>query len=890
MTETAHVVRAYAVTGGLDTQALRAAWRNATAGHDVPGGAARPGSDAHWFTDLGTVADAGAWEAAERLWGDPLALSFPADRGPAARLTVARFADGGHLLLIAVNRAFAAGRSLAGLADDLSAAYASETAGRTGDFGSADFDWGTELAASLGEVSAREGVTPYDVLLTAYHWLLGRHHVEEGLTVAVTGGGRIRGDFSGRPVFRDLLLRTAALRRSAAADQRLPLQRTAGSGAAATQEGPYDAVFATADPFGPVLRLAGARVRRLRSDEGWFRGDAPEADIALTVHQTTPSVTGHLTFRTTPYDPGAAAGFLGQLRTVLEAALADPGTPAHTLPLESPEQILHAVLEADAAAAGEWSAPAVHERFREVARSAPGAIALSEATGEVTYGELLARSSRITDALRALGVGEGSAVALMLPPGSRQAAALLGAFGAGAHAVCLGTDGTGERGKAVFDSLRPHCLVLAGDRGDRGLVDWYRSELDGHVLDLDAFTDVHPYPETPDRAVPGPVGTSVPTGPGRPGAAASPHRWAYVTYTSGTTGTAKGIPQTHRTFAQFIDWFTGEFGIGPGSRVAQWASPGYDAALVEVFAALAVGATLCPVPERLRAHPEKLADWLDSQRITHLQTVPSFARELLGAIGSVPGRLESLGHLLLAGEALSGELADAVRAALPATRLVNLYGSTETILATWAEVAAPVHGAVPIGQSVPGRQVLVLDENDRPCPTGVTGDVVVLGPHVTPGYIGEGPGCEAFRPLAGDSLAAITRNGIHRTGDRGRRRWDGSLEYSGRGDSRIKISGTRLELIGIEAALAAHESVSSCAVVAHAGPDGLVTRLEAYVVPHRTPDGDPVATSADWRAALVRWFGRTLPALSFVTLDSLPRNTGGKVDRRALAGAGAAAS
>ncbi|MGW1776989.1 AMP-binding protein [Streptomyces sp. NPDC002104] len=888
MTETAHVVRAYAVTGGLDTQALRAAWRAATAGHDIPDGGARPGGDAHWFTDLGTVADAGPWEAAERLWGDPLALSFPPGRGPAARLTVGRFADGGHLVLIAVNRAFAAGRSLAGLADALSAAYATNTAGRTGDFGSADFDWGTELSASLGEVSAEEGATPYDFLLTAYHWLLGRHRAGDGVTVALTGGGRIRSDFSGQPSFRDLLLRTAALRRSAAADQRLPLQRAEGSAAAAAAEVPYDAVFASADPFGPVLRLAGARVRRLRSDEGWFRGDSPEADVALTVHQTTPSVIGHLTLLTTPYDPGAAAGFLGQLRTLLEAALADPGTPAHELPLESPEEILRAVADADAAAAGVWSGPSVHERFHAVARSAPGAIALSEATEELTYGELLAEASYVTDALRGLGVGEGSAVALMLPTGSRQAAALLGAFGAGAHAVCLGTGDSGERGKHVLDSLRPHCLVLAGDPGDRGLVDWYRAVLDGHILNLDVPRDVHPDPVTPGRAVPGAEGTTLPSAPGRPDGEGSAHRWAYVAYTSGTTGTPRAIPQTHRAFAQFIDWFTGEFGIGPGSRVAQWSAPGYDAALVEIFAALAVGATLCPVPDRIRAHPEKLAGWLDAQRITHFQTVPSFARELLPAIGSTPGRLGSLGHLLLAGEALSGKLAGELRAALPAARLVNLYGSTETTLATWTEVAAPLRGAVPVGRSIPGRQVLVLDAEDRPCPTGVTGSIVVLGPQVTPGYIGERPGCEAFRPLAEGALDGIATNGIHRTGDLGRRRWDGSLEFSGRDDSRVKISGTRLELIGVEAALAAHASVSSCAVIACTGPDGLVTRLEAYVVPHRTPDGVPLATPAEWRAALVRWFGKTLPALSFVTLDSLPRNNGGKVDRHALAGAAAA--
>ncbi|MFI5621383.1 amino acid adenylation domain-containing protein [Streptomyces sp. NPDC051567] len=507
----------------------------------------------------------------------------------------------------------------------------------------------------------------------------------------------------------------------------------------------------------------------------------------------------------------------------------------------------------------------VHEAVRAVARTAPGTVAVATDDTSLDYAGLQARAAAVTRELRARGVGPGAPVAVRMANGPDRAAALLGTFAAGAYAVCLNPGRAGDRDREALTAAAPLCLLTDPVGADDTLPAWYREQCGGQVLEPAALTPVPGTGEEPPH----------PGGPGDP--------WAYLTHTSGSTGTPKGIPQTHRTLAQFVGWFAREFRIGPGSRVAQWASPGYDASLVEMFAALASGATLCPVPDRIRAHPEKLAAWLVARRITHFQTVPSFGRALLGAIGTTGLRPTALGHLLLAGEPLHGELANGLRTALPGVRMVNLYGATETILATWHEISGPQPQTVPAGLPVPGRRILVLDEHDRPCPPGTTGSIVVHSPYITPGYTGgKGQHDDAFRPVDEPFGAGPADGRYYRSGDLGRLRRDGVLEFAGRGDSRIKFYGVRMELTDIEAALAADESVTDCAVVAHTGPDALVSRLIAYVVPAPSREGLPAGTSALWRAVLRRRFGKSMLPVAFRTLTALPRNVGGKVDRRSL--------
>lgn len=747
---------------------------------------------------------------------------------------------------------------------------------------SARFDWPPEIAGLVTRAATAVGVDRQVVLLAAFHALLHRYDRSARVAIAMPATTRTEAtravigpfdnpmvvavEFREVPTFRRLLETVQRQLDEGLRYRMLPFDhvvRLAGADCDPRRSPLYDAVFVCQDGPEALLDLGGSRGVPVSLDNGTV-----QADLSLRIHRFEPSVAGSVRYRTDMFDQASAARIAGQLRTFVEAATERLDVPIDTIPLERRDELLAAVRDADRVE--DVAVTPVHDVVAELARRSPGAPAVSWSSATVTYRELWQRAGAAAAALRGLaGAGrlDGLAVAVRIAPSPSFAAAALAVLQTGMYLVCLGANDSGERDRAVLRGLRPLCLLIStvpagpdGTAGD-GFAAWYRDECGGTVLDLAALRM--------DGA-----------GPAlRP--AIDPAALAYVAYTSGSTGVPKGIVQSHAALAQFTRWFAGEFGIGPASRVAQWAAPGYDASLIEVFAALTAGATLCPVPEGIRSNPDKIVAWLAAERVTVFQTVPSFAREIRRVLAAGVA-LPHLRVLLLAGEPLPGALANHLRVLLPSIRLVNLYGPTETILATWHEITGEVAGTVPIGRSIPGRHVVVLDEARRPCPAGVTGDLVIRSPFVTPGYVDvEARPAHLFPDELSPAGFGIGPGPYYRTGDRARRRWDGALEFRGRTDLQIKFFGRRLELADIEAVLAEHESVAGCAVLPLSDQDGLVTRMVAYVVP-RTVPGAPPVTADVWRTHVQRRFGRVKLPLSFRTVDSLPRTPGGKVDRRRL--------
>ncbi|WP_103501323.1 MULTISPECIES: AMP-binding protein [unclassified Streptomyces] len=724
------------------------------------------------------------------------------------------------------------------------------------------------------------------VMLTAFQVLLHRYTGSDRVAVAVPvrrdGAGAanilvLPADIEAERSFAEILDRGTALAAEAMARRNVPLARVAG--ALPVVRDPRrvplgNVVFDHRWRPKALLAIPGTVVEPCLDDSG----PAP-ADLVLRVDDSGSGPVLTVVYDADQFEPETARMILRQFRTLLGHAVRAPGTRVDELALDSPARMARAAAETDRWADDRAPGYGVVEAFGRHAARDPQAVAVDGPDGTLTYAGLHAAAARVAEDLRAAGARAGDPVVVRLPVGVGQYAALLGAWWVGAHVCWLGTADNGDRSRAVLRELRPVAMLVAsGADGTEG------APADPGEPLVQCCESIGC--ELVPVGAPAPLSPPAPS-PTPPGAADR----AYVAFTSGSTGVPKGIAHTHATLAQFTVWMADEFGIGPGVRVAQWVAAEHDPALAETFAALGSGATLCPVPTRIRANPERMVHWLVTERIGVLQTVPSFARELLRVIAerrSVEG-MGSLRTLLLMGEALPGDLTDGMLAALPRVRIVNIYGPTETVAATWHPVGRrPQHGTgtvavpptaaapVPIGRPIPGRGVTVVDEADRPCPAGVTGELVVTGPYVADGYLAERDHA-AFAPLPG--LGAP----CYRTGDLARRRPDGALEFRGRKDSQIKLYGNRLELTDVEAALSGHLTVADCAVAVTAEGDGLARRLVICVVPHTSPDGEPQGSPREWRAHLRRRFGRSLLPALYRTLDRLPRTVTGKIDRPRLA-------
>jgi amino acid adenylation domain-containing protein len=477
----------------------------------------------------------------------------------------------------------------------------------------------------------------------------------------------------------------------------------------------------------------------------------------------------------------------------------------------------------------------------------------------ISYGELERRANRLARHLRRAGVGPDAVVGLALPRSLELVTAMLAILKAGGAYLPLDLGLPEERLSSLLadsgasllltlEALAPG-LARGGQRKPR-------------TLCLDAC-----------RAAVAAESAE------RPAGGTDLDNLAYVIYTSGSTGRPKGVQVAHRGLANCAVAQMRTLHLGPASRVLQFASWGFDAAVFEILMAFAAGATLYLAPEEARAPDLRLADLLRRERITHASLSPSV---LTALPASVAGELPDLAVLLSVGEACSEGVVNHWTAG--GRRFLNGYGPTETtICATMIECFAGTRPT--IDGAIDGVEVRLLDAALQPTPDGATGEICIGGAGVARGYLGQ-PALTAARFLP-DPWSREPGARLYATGDLARRGPNG-LEYMGRGDHQIKIRGQRIELGEIEAALDSLPGVAGSAVLAvddpAAAPGQAAKRLVAWIVPAA---GAGAPGEVDLRDALRAGLRERLPEAMvpalFVFLDAWPLTPNGKLDRAALA-------
>jgi amino acid adenylation domain-containing protein len=365
-----------------------------------------------------------------------------------------------------------------------------------------------------------------------------------------------------------------------------------------------------------------------------------------------------------------------------------------------------------------------------------------------------------------------------------------------------------------------------------------------------------------------------------PPRAAAPSELALILFTSGSTGLPKGVMLTHDGVGHFLRWARAHFGLTSADRVSQHAPLRFDISTFDIYGALCSGAELHLVPPELNLLPHKLAQLMREARLTQWFSVPAVLTLMAKFDVLAQGDFPDLRRVLFAGEVLPTPTLIHWMRRLPHARFTNLYGPTETtISSSYYDVPRCPEDArapIPIGQAIPGEELLVLDGAQRPVPPGATGELCIGGAGVSPGYWRDAEkSAAAFVPYP---ASAGARRRLYRTGDLARVGADGLLTFLGRADTQVKSRGYRIELGEIEAALHALPELRESAVVAIASSGFEGALICCAYVPAPAHAVTPQSLRASLAAALPAYM---LPA-RWLRCEVLPKNESGKIDRLAL--------
>lgn len=461
-------------------------------------------------------------------------------------------------------------------------------------------------------------------------------------------------------------------------------------------------------------------------------------------------------------------------------------------------------------------------RLRKYAQSTPSTIALEDDDQSLSYAELETLTNTLAGRLVATGVSSGTLIGVCLPRSCEMAVAIISIWKAGGGYVPLSSDLPESRLSDMIDDAN---LSL--------------------VIDHEKYQQLLSDSTTSD------VPLTLP----------KPNDLAYVIYTSGSTGKPKGVAIEHHSVANLLQSFAAEPGFSADDSMLALTTLSFDISVLELFLPL-----WCGVKTRITAHtvaadPDAVIQTIRSTGVTHVQATPSTIRMLLSSAWKPHAGLV----ILSGGEPLTPDVAEELLAC--GCVLWNVYGPTETTV--WSAIERIEDASdITIGHPIANTQLMVVDDQFRQTPIGVTGELCIGGHGLSRGYLNRDE-------LTAEKFVTVGGERIYRTGDLARLRGDGRLEFLARNDRQIKLRGFRIELDEIESVLQKHGHVQRVAVVLDE-VSGSSPRIVAFC-----QHGDQVTTEE----ALQKFAAQHLPSymVPVVTfVKEIPRSSAGKTDYSAL--------
>ncbi|WP_438024580.1 amino acid adenylation domain-containing protein [Sorangium sp. So ce233] len=584
----------------------------------------------------------------------------------------------------------------------------------------------------------------------------------------------------------------------------------------------------------------------------WIISQGPQVWLDAQVTEFDGGLLVNLDAREDAFAPGVLDAMFDAHGRLLERLLADEEAWRQPVPPLLPADQMK-VRAAVNATSTPTSGQRLHDGFFELAKRQPDAPALLWGTGDqISYGELAERALRLSAALVQQGVARGDVVAVNLPKGPDQIAAVLGVLAAGAAYLPVGVDQP--------DARRDRMLGQAGVRV--------------------VVTGSEPR-RWPDSVRPCVFEQAMACAPAPRPTAVDVEQLAYIIFTSGSTGEPKGVEITHRAALNTVLDINQRFGVGADDRVLAVSALDFDLSVYDIFGLLSAGGSLVLIEEESRRDARRWHELVRRHEVTIWNSVPTLLDMLL-IVGSAEEPPGALRLALVSGDWIRTDLPGRLAAQRPGCRFIALGGATEASI--WSnffevDVVQPAWRSIPYGYPLRNQLFRVVDAHGRDCPDWVPGELWIGGLGVARGY------CAAPDLTARKFVADGER--WYRTGDVGRYWPDGTLEFLGRTDKQVKIRGHRIELGEIEAAVGSYPGVGQAAAVL--GDRGLfvvVTSDDPMIELPEAGELIDLRQPPPGFAALREFLADRLPAAMMPDhlwrCRSFPLTPNGKIDRKAL--------
>ncbi|MGB3533919.1 MAG: amino acid adenylation domain-containing protein [Microcoleaceae cyanobacterium] len=720
------------------------------------------------------------------------------------------------------------------------------------------------LSDLLKALAAKEGVTLFTLLLTAFKVLLHRYTQQNDIIIGTDIANRDRSELEGligllvntlvlrtnlseNPSFREVLNRVREVTLAAYAHQDLPFEKLVEvlnpernlSQIMPLFQVKFDLQLATVKP----LELSGLTIERLP-----LENKTVKYELRFNLQETEQGISGQVEYNTDLFKESTIARLVEHFKTLLFSIVDNPEQQLSELSLLSETEKNTLLYEWNNTSINSLKEnQCIHQLFEQQVKREPNATALIHNQNILTYQELNQQANQLAHYLQQLGIKPEDKVGICVDRSMEMVIAILGTLKAGAAYVPLDPTYPLERLSFILEDAQVSVLISQSNISIKTEAITSRINID---KDWNKITQ-----ESLEN----------PTSP------LTKNNLAYVIYTSGSTGKPKGVAIEHRSTIELIHWAKEVFSHESLAGVLASTSICFDLSIFELFVPLSLGGKIILAENAL-----ELPNLAARDQVTLINTVPSAIAHLL----QIKGIPSSVCTVNLAGEALQNRLIQQLEKQKNIKQIYNLYGPSEdTTYSTYAEVKSSSTLSVPIGQPINNTQAYVLDQYLQPLPIGVKGELYLGGEGLARGYLNR-PKLTAEKfisnPFTDNSYQQLNR--LYKTGDKARYQPDGQLEFLGRIDHQVKIRGYRIEIGEIEAVLSQYPALIECVVtVREDEPNN--KRLVAYIVFLLEDEQSNLNH-------LRRFLEQKLPSYmiptTFVKLDALPRLPNGKINRKSL--------